>query len=180
MADIVLAEAEDRVWLVAGEAHLDDLLANTLPPEVSIELVVCEHAAAVRTLWLRSGGDPSSGMPWLVHPAIVARVRAANRPGGPTHAVLFSPWSALLDPPAQAAIAAAAAAQAGDAAGVTLVDYRDPAGPPALADLSRLRVQLIEAQLMALGLPPDRIRRQQRDATEDADTQRVDIVVGAD
>jgi hypothetical protein len=179
MADIVLAEAEDRVWLVAGEAHLDDLLANTLPPEVSIALVACEHAAAVHALWLQYGGDPASSMPWLVHPAIVARVRAATRPAGLAHAVLFSPWSALLEQPAQAAIAAAAA-QATEAATVTLVVYLDPAGQAALADLSRLRAHLIEAQLVSLGVPQARISHLRRDAAEDADTQRVDILVGED
>ncbi len=42
MADITLAEYNGRVWLVGGEVYIDDLLANTLTPNVSIELVRCE------------------------------------------------------------------------------------------------------------------------------------------
>ena len=81
MADILLAEFEGRVWLVSGEAHLDDLLANTLSPDVSVELVPCESVAAVRDQWAQHGGDPSAGMPWLVHPNVVARVMGATRGG---------------------------------------------------------------------------------------------------
>ena len=81
MADILLAEFEGRVWLVSGEEHLDDLLANTLSPDVSVELVPCQSVAAVRDQWAQHGGDPSAGMPWLVHPNIVARVIGATRGG---------------------------------------------------------------------------------------------------
>ena len=89
MADILLAECEANVWLVGGEAHLDDLLANTLAPDVSIELVTCDSVPDVRALWARHGGDAAAGMPWLVHPAIVARVKAALRGTVPDQAVLF-------------------------------------------------------------------------------------------
>ncbi len=147
MADILLAEFEGRVWLVSGEPHLDDLLANTLSPDVSVELVPCETVAAVRDLWARHGGDPSAGMPWLVHPNVVDRVMGTTAAAA-GHAIMFGPWSALLDPAALAVIAAAAEqANQQPEATVTLAEYLDPAGPQAIADLSRLRAQLIEDQL---------------------------------
>jgi hypothetical protein len=213
MADILLAECGDGVWLVGGEAHLDDLLANTLPPDVGIGLVACERPADVRALWERHGGDAAGGMPWLVHPAIVARVKrtlqdAAPKtvtprtvtpgtvtPGTvtPETVVRFSPWSALLDEAALAAIAMAAARMTNEViggvtngitggAGITLVEYLDPAGPPAIAALSGLRLQLIEDQLAGHGVPRDRIGRDRRDVGEmpglGQESQRVDILVG--
>lgn len=195
MADILLAECGDGVWLVGGEAHLDDLLANTLPPDVSIELVACERPADVRALWAQHGGDAAAGMPWLVHPAIVARVKGTLRHAAPETAisetvipetvVRFGPWSALLDEAALAVIAAAAARVTigvTGGVGVTLVEYLDPAGPPAIAALSGLRLQLIEDQLAGHGVPRDRIGRDRRDMSEmpepGQESQRVDILIG--
>ena len=48
MADIVLAECRGQAWLVSGEQYIDHLLANTLPPHVSIELVPCEFEIGSR------------------------------------------------------------------------------------------------------------------------------------
>ena len=183
MADILLAEFEGRVWLVSGEAHLDDLLANTLSPDVSVELVPCESVAAVRDQWARHGGDPSAGMPWLVHPNVVARVMGVTRGASPDHAVMFGPWSVLLDQAALAVIEAAAAqANQQPEATVTLAEYLDPAGPQAIADLSRLRAQLIEDQLAAQGVARERISRVRRAVSEvpgmAQESQRVDILLG--
>ena len=183
MADILLAEFEGRVWLVSGEVHLDDLLANTLSPDVSVELVACESVAAVRDQWARHGGDPSAGMPWLVHPNVVARVMGVTRGASPDHAVMFGPWSVLLDQAALAVIEAAAAqANRQPEATITLAEYLDPAGPQAIADLSRLRAQLIEDQLAANGVPRERISRVRRAVGEvpgmAQESQRVDILLG--
>jgi hypothetical protein len=183
MADILLAEFEGRAWLVSGEVHLDDLLANTLSPEVSVELVPCESVAAVRDLWARHGGDPAAGMPWLVHPNVVDRVMGTMGGASPDHAVMFGPWSALLEPAALAVIEAAAAqANRQPEATVTLAEYLDPAGPQAIADLSRLRAQLIEDQLAGHGVPRERISRVRRAVSEvpgmAQESQRVDILIG--
>jgi hypothetical protein len=183
MADILLAEFEGRVWLVSGEAHLDDLLANTLSPEVSVELVPCESVAAVRDLWAQHGGDPSAGMPWLVHPNVVDRVMGTMGGAPPDHAIMFGPWSALLDPVALAVIEAAATqANRQPEATVTLAEYLDPAGPQAIADLSRLRAQLIEDQLAGQGVARERISRVRRTVSEmpgmAQESQRVDILLG--
>ena len=183
MADITLAEWNGNVWLVAGEALIDDMLANTLPPGISIEILPCASKDDVLRLWIQLCGEPGfSGDPWLIHPAIVARIRRAS----PDYPVFFSQWSALLDPEAQAVIAAAAAwASENPDAPVLLADYRATDALPALADLSRLRAQLIAARLHEAGIGAERITHLSRDpadlpggdAAPAADTQRIDIIV---
>ena len=96
---------------------------------------------------------------------------------------MFGPWSVLLDQAALAVIAAAAAqANQQPEATVTLAEYLDPAGPQAIADLSRLRAQLIEDQLAANGVPRERIGRVRRAVSEvpgmAQESQRVDILLG--
>ena len=183
MADILLAECEANVWLVDGEAHLDDLLANTLSPDVSIDLVVCDSVADVRALWAQHGGDAAAGMPWLVHPNVVNRIKAAMHGTGSDHAVMFGAWSVLLDQAALSVIEAAATqANQQPATPVILAEYLDPAGPSALADLSRLRAQLIEDQLVGRGVVRERISRTRHNVSDvpgmAQESQRVDILVG--
>jgi outer membrane protein OmpA-like peptidoglycan-associated protein len=181
MADITLAEFNGRVFLVGGEAYLDDLLANTLSPQVSIELVQCERQSAVHELWVQHCGDPqSAGLPWVIHPAIANRIRRRS----PDYAVFFAQWSAMLDTDALAVINAAAAwAEANPAAPVLIAEYLDAAGPPAIAALSGLRAQLIEDRLAECGLDRTRITRVRREITDvpgmAQESQRVDIVVRA-
>jgi hypothetical protein len=182
MADIVLAEHQGQAWLVSGEQYIDDLLANTLPANLSIEFVACESHSDVIVLWVQSCGEPStSGAPWMIHPAIANRIRRASS----GHSVFFGQWSALLDNDAQSVIRAAAdwAAKCG-AAAVVLTSYVAPDGPRMVADLANLRSRLIEAELTELGVAPARIVRATRDVTSvpevAAASQRVDIVIKAD
>lgn len=181
MADITLAECNTQVFLVGGEAYLDDLLANTLPAEVSIELVRCERQSDVHALWLQHGGGAEPGdMPWIIHPAIANRIRRRS----PDYAVFFTQWSALLDADAEAVVDAAAAwARANPAAPVQIVEYVDADAPPALAGLAALRAQLVEDRLAATGLDRARLIRARRATTEvpgmTRESQRIDIVVRA-
>ena len=133
MADITLAEFNGRVWLVGGEPYIDDLLANTLAAGVSIELVPCEQKSDVQALWVQHCGEPiTPGDPWLIHPAIVARIRRTS----PGNSVFFAEWSAALDKDARAVIASVAAwAMENHAATLDLVEFLDPAGPQSIADL---------------------------------------------
>ena len=179
MADVVLAECAGQAWLVSGEQHIDDLLANTLAPEVSIELVACESKSEVDALWVQHCGPRQENTAlWLIHPAVVARVRRASA----DHAVYFAQWSALLDEDARTVIrsAAAWAAQHPDRA-VALVRYVAPGAAAALTGLAALRTSLIEAELVALGLPAARLARETRDTAAmpgmAEESQRVDIVV---
>jgi hypothetical protein len=182
MADITLAEFNGRVWLVGGEAYLQPLLANTLPPEVSIELVRCERQSDIRGLWVQHCGEPkSAGMPWQIHPNIAARIRRRS----PDYPVFFAQWSALLDAEALTVIAAAANwARENPEVPVVLAEYFDPEGPKAVADLSHLRAQLIEDALAARGVARERITRIRRPLDEEVagvsqESQRVDIIVRA-
>ena len=179
MADITLAECNNRVWLVGGEPFIDDLLANTLAADISIEIIACASPAEVRELWVQHGGVPdNAGMPWMIHPNIAARIRRIS----PDYAVFFAQWSAMLDQDALAVIRAAAAwAEQNAAVPVVLAEYLDPAGPQVIADLSRLRMQLIEDRLADLGIARARIDRNRRDigdiANGSQESQRVDIVI---
>jgi hypothetical protein len=181
MADITLAEFNGRVWLVGGEAYLHDLLNNSLPANVSIELLQCERLSGVTELWVQNCGEHSAtGMPWQIHPNIVTRIRRRS----PDYAVFFAQWSVMLDQDALTVINAAATwAQENPATPVVLAEYLDPAGPQAIVDLSRLRTQLIEEKLTAAGIGRERIIRTRRDIPEAAsmsqESQRVDIIVAA-
>ena len=181
MADVTLAECNGQVWLVGGEAYIDDLLANTLPGNISIEMVQCDSPSDISDLWAQHGGNPGGGsMPWVINPAIVTRIRRRS----PDYAVFFAQWSALLDPDALAVIQAAARlAQENPELPVRLVAFLDPAGPQAITDLSRLRAQLIEDRLAGHGVERTRIARSHRDVAEMAgmsqESQRIDIIVRA-
>lgn len=181
MADITLAEFSGRVWLVGGEAHLHDLLANTLPPDISTELVQCERPEDVHNLWVQlCGAQPTDGMPWQIHPNIVARIHRTC----PDYAVYFAQWSAMLDTEALAVInAAGLQANQNPEVPVVLAEYLDPEGPQAMVDLSRLRAQLIEDKLVEHGVDRSRITRETHNVSEmpgmAQESQRVDIVVRA-
>ena len=180
MADIILAEHDGRVWLVVGEQHIDDLLANSLPASISIDFVQCESHSHANDMWehnrRRTGGASTA---WLIHPAIVSRIR--RRVGG--FSVSFGPWSALLDDTARDVVRAAAdqAARKADA-NVVLTSYIVPDGPQLATDLAILRSSLIEAELSALGVCASRITRARRDATsvegDAAKAECVDIEFG--
>ena len=178
MADVTLAECNGGFWLVGGEEYIDDLLANMLAREISIEIVSCESPNDVQALWAQQGGAHEGGMPWAINPLIVARIRRRS----PDYAVFFAQWSAFLDPEALAVVRAAAGwAAENPAAPVLLATFLPAAGPPAIADLARLRAQLIEDKLIEFGIDRARIGRLGRDVAEVADmpaeSQRVDIVV---
>jgi hypothetical protein len=160
MADIVLAEHQGQAWLVGGEGHIDDLLAGTLNSNLTIEFVFCESRSDIITLWVQYCGQPTtSGMPWMIHPAIASRLRGKSV----GHRVFFTPWSAMLDEDAKAVIGVAAArAAAAGGASVVLTRYLDAGGLPVVADLADLRSSLIEAWLVGLGVEPGRIVRDTR------------------
>src|SRR5579871_5157593 len=104
MADITLAEFQGRVWLVGGEPYIDDLLANTLASNVSIEIIPCEHKAEVNALWVQLCGVQPGADPWIIHPGIVARIRR-NSTG---YSIYFAEWSARLDDEARTVVSSVA------------------------------------------------------------------------
>jgi hypothetical protein len=181
MADITLAEFNGRVWLVGGEPFIDDLLANTLAPEVSIELVPCEHKSEVHRLWVQLCGEQIGlGDPWMIHPAIVNRIRRTNADSS----VFFAEWSAAIDKDGHTVIASVASWwNDNKAMMLDLVEFLDLEGPKSIIDLSRLRAQLVEEALVKAGVPADRIDRALRApgtvAGNAQESQRIDIVARA-
>jgi hypothetical protein len=179
MADITLAELNGAVWLIDGERFIDDLLANTLPDDISIEMVACESQEAVQALWEQHCGAPEPGsLPWAINPALINRIR--NR--SPDFAVFFAQWSALLDDDAMTVVNAAASwAHDNPEMPVQLAEFIDPAGPASIADLARLRATLIEEALIKSGIDHARIGRVRRDVAEipgmPQESQRIDIIV---
>ena len=183
MADITLAEFDGGVWLVGGEPLIDDLLANTLPDDVTIEFVACRNKSDVHALWVQHCGEQAYlGDPWIIHPAIVKRIRRTT----PDHAVFFAQWSVFLDDDANAVIRAAArlANGAPDAAPPP-APPPPPPPPPARGGGGRtLRAQLITDALQKAGVSAERILRVRRDVADlsgtGAESQRVDIAVKID
>jgi hypothetical protein len=177
MADIILAEFGGQAWLVRGEQYIDDLLANTLPAEIRIEVLACRSRAEVDLLWAQDAAALSaSGVPWLIHPRVVDRAR--GRPAGVS--VLFAQWSAMLDEHAHAAIKAAAISATENAdIGLVLTRFIGPESGPMLTSLAELRTDLIAAELVKLGISADRIGRETCDIAAvpgmGEESQRVDI-----
>ena len=180
MADIILAERMDRFWLVGGGRYIDQLLGNTLPPDVSIEFVVCQSDSEVQALWLTDRGEErQTSQPWMLNPGIVARIR---RGVATTGSVMFGPWSAMLDDEANLVIASCAARlTASSDMTAVLICYVADGAPRPVADIAGLRASLIEAELTRLGIAAARIARETRDPATvpgmAAESQRVDIVL---
>lgn len=179
MADVVLAEYRGQAWLVSGEQHIHDLLANTLPPNVSVELVTCESDSDINALWAQHAGpQQDTASPCFIHPAIVNRVRRVSA----DHGVFFAQWSAMLDDDARTVIRSAAAwAGENEGCDVVLVRYVGPDPAAGLAELADLRAALVASELAKQGVQTDRIRRETKDVTSvpgmPEESQRVDIVV---
>ena len=183
MADITLAEFERERLAGRRRGASRRPAREHASPDVSIELVPCERKSDVRDCGCGTGGEPLGGDPWLIHPAIVARIMR-RRAASPDYAVFFAQWSAMLDQDALAVIASAArpGRRQNPQATLALAEYLDPAGPQAIVDLSRLRAQLIEDKLVEDGVPRERISRIRREVGEvpgmAQESQRVDILLG--
>jgi hypothetical protein len=179
MADIVLAEHQGVTWLVSGERYIDDLLANTLPDDISIEFVACVSHSDVNGLWVQNCGESTtSAAPWMINPAIVNRIRRAS----PGHSVYFGRWSAMLDDDARSVIRSSAdwAKKCRDA-DVVLVSYLEAGGPRMISDLANLRGSVIEADLIELGIAQSRIVRATRDMSGVSrvgpESDQIDIII---
>ena len=176
MADVTLAEYCDNVWLVRGENHIDDLLANTLPAHVTIEIITCESKSQIDDLWEEHCAPLGFTFgPWLIHPAIVNRIRRA----GSGFTVNFAPWSAQLSDQAAELVKGAAEALRDASGDVILTDFIEDSAPAFAADLARVRLGMIEQILIAAGVDAARLSHARRDAAAaqavGQDANRVDI-----
>jgi len=186
MADITLAEFDGQVWLIAGEDYLDGLLSNRLPEGKTIEIIPCAMRSDVHEMWLQNSPEAEadeangiSGMPWQIHPNIVARIKRAAL----GFVVQFSAWSALLDKDAERVIASAVAElREKPDVEVVVVCYDEPGTSAAVAAISDVRMQMVADRLITEQVAESRIRRERRDkskATEGSTENRVDIMVGS-
>ncbi|GGC29182.1 hypothetical protein GCM10011504_04230 [Siccirubricoccus deserti] len=157
MPDIILAQYDGSAWLVAGVDHLDALLENSLPPEVSFEIVACREPSEVDALWrYHAGAQAEHSQPWAIHPNIVRRMQGL----GTGTAVAFTAWSALLNAEAQRSLGRAAeAAKAQPDAALRLIGQVDPAAGPMPAAMLQMRLQMVEDALAAAGIDRARLRR---------------------
>lgn len=177
MADIVLAEYAGQAWLVRGEQHIDHLLANTLAGHISTVIIACESKSQVNALWWEhEGPDADESLMWLIHPAIVNRVRGIS--GEIT--VMFPAWSAAIDDVAQGRLRAAAQAMAQREGNMlTLVRFIAPEAATMAMALADLRCALLEAQLVALGIPSGRMARETRRPEQSGSDDRIDLIIRA-
>lgn len=174
MADIILAECGTNGWLVCGEQYIDDLLANTLPAHVSIEVVTCESKSAVIELWTEYEGGDDPAMMWLIHPNIIRRARGQAG----QLSVEFTAWSAAMDDRAESAMQTAADQMLHvETRRLSVVRYVDAAGLAAAGDMANLRASLIEARLAALGVAPSRIIRETQPPEQPGQMERIDLVI---
>jgi hypothetical protein len=175
MPDIILAQFEGTTWLVSGVDHLDDLLANSLPPDVSFEIIACEASTDVDALWRYHAGDQAEySQPWAIHPNIVRRMQGL----GTGMVVVFGAWSALLDKDADRAIARVVeAAKLQPEAPLRLIGQADPAAGPMPTAMLQMRLQMVEDALAKAGLDRARLQRVTRDpATPGYRAELADII----
>jgi hypothetical protein len=170
MADIVLAECSGQAWLVRGEQHIDELLANLLEPHVTIEVVTCESKSAVNALAHEYGAAPGTEL-WLIHPAIVNRAR-----GETAVSADFSEWSALLSERALTDLSkiTARALQRADM-NIVLTCYIAADAATTAIDLTNLRVRILEGRLAMLGISASRMLRQTE--IDAAKTDRIELIL---
>ncbi len=175
VADILLAECSGQGWLVRGDQYIDDLLANTLRPHVTVEVVACESKSAIDQLRLAlAGPEDTEEVMWLIHPAIVRRARGQWG----EMSVDFPDWSAALGADAMASLQMVAdiALNKPDKA-LLLVCYAVAGASPMAAALTDLRYGLAQSELVSLGVAALRITRETRDATLPEQANRIDLVL---
>jgi outer membrane protein OmpA-like peptidoglycan-associated protein len=120
----------------------------------------------------------------LIMTLLIAGCVAPTPAPVPRFPVFFTEWSAKLDDPATSTIAqAAAAANKSPTLPVTVLGFADPTGSAqANHDISSLRAQLVEDQLVTDGVARERIHRVARGATafteSSQESRRVEVIIG--
>ena len=161
MIGVILAEYNERTWLVGGMEHLDLLLVNQLAPDVSIEYVICQSESELHELWRENGAKEEGGMPWAIHPNIANRVKGV----APGFGVEFAPWSANFDDKAREVIRDAAAEAAKNPESPVILTAQDmTAEAKPMTGMTDLRLMLLETELTQLGIDASRFARAVRPA----------------
>ena len=176
LAVVMLAESDGQVWVIEGDEHLGALLVNELPDGVTVEIMACVTRAAVFALWRERSAEATDGaQPWLINPIIADRIRRSL--GVLARAVIFTPWSAMLDAAATAELMDAASWLAANPAGrLVLRQFASMEPMPGLADLQRLRCQLALGALGRAGADLARMGEDMAVAAANADADRLVIM----
>lgn len=151
MAQVVVAECGDRMWVVLGDEHVGLLLLGELPPEIEVEMVRCDSPAEAIAMWQDLSPDATQGgVPWAINPLLAQRIRAAA--GRAEWTLQFGPWSAALDTGATGVVDAAAA-WLRDNPGRQLVLRQFELSPvlPGQAEIRGVRGQLVLGALQQAG-----------------------------
>ena len=174
MAEIVLAECNGNTWVVEGDQYVDDLLANTLPPSMTIRFIAVLNAAEAHRIWdRRASGDFDNTMPWMINPAIVRRIKG----GLDSRTIVFSPWSAMLDADAADIIASTADWLRHHApTRIALRQFCPDDAPAGLADLQRLRGQLVAGALARAGADAGALNQETGAPEDEGSTDRMELV----
>lgn len=176
MAELVLAECQGQVWLVNGDHHIDDVLNGRLPANVSVEYITLLNRGAVIDMWMRLSAEADeNGMPWMINPALLGRLRGAFNPG--VRSIGFAPWSVLLDASATATLTEVATWLAADETRrLRLRQFALDAAEPGKADLQRLRGQLVLAALTRAGVAPERVTEETVPTASAEECERMDVI----
>jgi hypothetical protein len=76
VSKVVIAYFNETWWLVAGESHLQDMLAATEGPDLEISIVTCGAWPQVMQMW----EEPEDGkLPWAINPKIIERLKSRER-----------------------------------------------------------------------------------------------------
>lgn len=174
MTRIVLAEFAGSVWLVRGDEHFDDLLANVLPKTITVEFTDCADLDEVRAMWREHGDTENEGEePWLLNPAIVQRIKGRVD----ARYVSFTPWSAMLDAGARETVDATAGwLQANATARLLLRQFISAEAPAGMADLQSLRGQLLAGALARAGADAAGLDHETQLSDTPGDIDRIELV----
>ena len=175
MPDIILAEVNGGFWLVRGAQHVDDLLANRLAPDLTVEVVEVANRREISAMWTEHEGDADpGGQPWIIHPAIGRRLKGVADP----RSVVFTAWSAMLDAAAQEAIDGAGGwLRQNERGRLSMRQYAPAEAEPGLADLQRLRAQLVCGALARTGADAAAIDHETRPSRASGDIDRIDFIM---
>ncbi|GEM_PF-1580609 len=176
LAELVLAECHGQVWLVNGDEYIDDVLNGRLPEGVSVEYITLPDRAAVIDMWMQLSPEADeSGLPWMINPALLGRLRGVFNPG--VRSISFAAWSVLLDGAATATLTDAATWLASDdTRRLRLRQFALEADEPGKADLQRLRGQLVLGALTRAGVAPGRVTEETVPTASADDGERVDVI----
>ena len=176
MTNVILAECHGQVWLVSGDEHIDDILNGKVPEGATIEYITLANRGAVIDMWMTHSAEADeNGMPWMINPLLLSRLRGVFDPG--VRSIDFAAWSVLLDGVAHQVLTDAATWLAADAGRrLRLRQFAPEISEPGKAELQRLRGQLAAGALMRAGVAAELVTEEMVPASSAADWERMEVI----